>query len=154
MTTLEQLSLQSSLESLHRSLRAVNFDQDLFLGNFFKIKKQITGVSDEIQNNGIHGDKYYLSTGVQEVLYRLVHCLTAYQHQIDSDQDSTKVGKFSCLVSSPKQHESYNRANGGATSSSSGEGVFSSDPMGAFYANLSLLLHEISRDDRPCQFPV
>uniref|UniRef100_A0A8D8SYK3 Uncharacterized protein n=1 Tax=Cacopsylla melanoneura TaxID=428564 RepID=A0A8D8SYK3_9HEMI len=149
----DQVNLQSSLESLHRSLRAVNFDQDLFLGNFFKIKKQITGVSDEIQNNGIHGDKYYLSTGVQEVLYRLVHCLTAYQHQIDSDQDSTKGGKFSCLVSSPKQHESYNRPNGGATtSSSSGEGVFSSDPMGAFYANLLLLLHEISREDRPCHF--
>lgn len=85
-------------------------------------------------------------SGIPEILFRLLYCLTW------SDENGKQ---FSCVVSRPRQHEQYMAApsNGNQSYSSyhhsnadrlnSIEGnEYCSDPMWAFYANVSWLHNE------------
>lgn len=103
--------------------------------------KKIREAIAQTDNPNVTND--FRLSGIPEILFRLLYCLTW------PDEDGKQ---FSCVVSRPRQHEQYMAAPSNENQSYSSYAVadrsifdgneYCSDPMWAFYANMSWLHNE------------
>lgn len=118
-----------ALEGLYKALRQVNLEN---VGSLAHVRKLI---QDYFSKFNFGGASYFYS-GINELLLRLLQCVTVYS--------STKMN-FSCSISRPRQHEAYAHRTAGDSSLSINPEFqeTSGDPINAYYANLSWLYYEI-----------